>query len=225
MLLHDTAIQHLHVVFGVDRAGIVGNDGDTHNGVFDVGYLGSVPGMTIYTPASFEELRFFLRKAVLEHDGPVAVRYPRGGEGAYHELHEESTANLHHGDDVTLVSYGILSNEVIQACQRLESDGVHADLFKMGCIMPFDAKPVLESLRRTHRLVVVEEVSSIGSVGRRMLYEAESAGICLKDCCLLDLGEGLVSHGDTKRLWKEFGLDADSVYHTVLSLVQKEEEL
>ena len=222
MLLHDTAIQHLHVVFGVDRAGIVGNDGDTHNGVFDVGYLGSVPGMTIYTPASFAELRFFLRKAVLEHVGPVAVRYPRGGEGEYQSLHEEATANLQRGDDVTVVTYGILSNEVIEACHRLEQQGVTVDLFKMGCIMPFDAAPILDSLRHTHILVVVEEVSSIGSVGRRMLFEAESEGICLKDCRLLDLGEGLVPHGDTKRLWQEFGLDAESVYHTILSLVQKE---
>lgn len=222
MLLHDTSIQHLHVVFGVDRAGIVGNDGDTHNGVFDVGYLGSVPGMTIYTPASFAELRYFLRKAVLEHDGPVAVRYPRGGEGDYQALHEEATVNLCSGDDVTVVTYGILVNEVMEACGRLKQHGVSADLFKMGCIMPFDAAPVLESLRRTHRLVVVEEVSSIGSVGRRMLYEAESAGICLEECRLLDLGEGLVPHGDTKRLWQEFGLDADSVFRVVLSMVQKE---
>ena len=222
MLLHDTAIQHLHVVLGVDRAGIVGNDGDTHNGVFDVGYLGSVPGMTIYTPASFAELRYFLRKAVLEHDGPVAVRYPRGGEGAYKALHEQSTANLHRGDDITIVSYGILSNEVLDACRSLEEQGIHADFFKMGCIMPFDAEPVLESLGRTHKLVVAEEAASIGSVGRRMLFEAESAGICLKECRLLDLGEGLVSHGDTKRLWKEFGLDSESICKTVLSLVQKE---
>ena len=224
MLLHDTAIQHLHVVFGVDRAGIVGNDGDTHNGAFDVGYLGSVPGMTIYIPASFAELRYFLKKAVMEHDGPVAVRYPRGGEGAYQELRKESTANLLRGDDVTIVSYGILTNEVLNACHQLEQKGIHADFFKMGCIMPFDAEPVLESLRRTNRLVVVEEVASIGSVGRRMLYEAESAGICLKGFRLLDLGEGLVSHGDTRRLWKEFGLDSASVANTVLSLLQKEAE-
>ena len=83
MLLHDVAIQNLHVVLAVDRAGLVGEDSETHQGVFDVAYLTSIPGMKIYCPASFEELRAMLRYAVTKCRGPVAVRYPRGGEGAY----------------------------------------------------------------------------------------------------------------------------------------------
>lgn len=211
MLLHDTAIQNLHVVFAVDRAGIVGNDGDTHNGVFDVGYLGSVPGMTIYTPASFDELRYFLRKAVCEVQGPVAVRYPRGGEGEYRLLRTEAAALLQSGNDITLVTYGILTNEAIRAAEILNSRGIHADLFKMGQILPVKAEPILDSLRRTKKLLVVEEVCSIGSLGRRLLYEAESAGICLDAYRLLDLDEGRVPHGDTKVLWEQFGLNSDSL--------------
>ena len=211
MLLHDTAIQNLHVVFAVDRAGIVGNDGDTHNGVFDVGYLGSVPGMTIYTPASFAELRYFLHKAVCEVQGPVAVRYPRGGEGEYRSLHTEAAALLQSGDDITLVTYGILTNEAIRAAEILSSRGIHVDLFKMGQILPVEAEPILDSLRRTKKLLVVEEVCSIGSLGRRLLYEAESFGICLDAYRLLDLGEGRVPHGDTKILWEQFELNADSL--------------
>ena len=211
MLLHDTAIQNLHVVFAVDRAGIVGNDGDTHNGVFDVGYLGSVPGMTIYTPASFAELRYFLRKAVCEVQGPVAVRYPRGGEGEYRSLRTEAAALLQSGNDITLVTYGILTNEAIRAAEILNSRGIHADLFKMGQILPVEAVPILDSLRRTKKLLVVEEVCSIGSLGRRLLYEAESAGICLDAYRLLDLDEGRVPHGDTKVLWEQFGLNSDSL--------------
>ena len=211
MLLHDLSIQNLHVVLAVDRAGIVGNDGDTHNGVFDVGYLGSVPGMTIFTPASFSELRYFLRKAVCEVNGPVSVRYPRGGEGEYRELRTEAAAQLQIGDDLTLVTYGILTNEAIHAVQLLEERGIHVDLFKMGQILPVEAEPILNSLRKTRRLLVVEEVCSIGSLGRRLLYEAESAGICLEAYRLLDLDEGLVPHGDTKVLWKKFELDAASL--------------
>lgn len=211
MLLHDAAIQNLHVVFAVDRAGIVGNDGDTHNGVFDVGYLGSVPGMTIYTPASFAELRYFLRKAVCEVKGPVAVRYPRGGEGDYQSLRTEAAALLQGGGDITLVTYGILTNEAIRAAEILDSRGIHADLFKMGQILPVESEAIMESLRKTRKLLVVEEVCSIGSLGRRLLYEAESAGICLDAYRLLDLGEGLVPHGDTKVLWEQFELNADSL--------------
>lgn len=83
MLIHDVAIDHLHVVLGVDRAGLVGEDGETHHGVFDVAYLDSVPGMTVFAPSSFQELEEMLERAVLEIKGPVAVRYPRGGEGMY----------------------------------------------------------------------------------------------------------------------------------------------
>ena len=83
MLLQDVAMLGLHVVFAVDRAGLVGGDGETHHGVFDVNYLRSVPGMQVLCPASQAELDRMLRRAVLEMTGPVAVRYPRGGEGAY----------------------------------------------------------------------------------------------------------------------------------------------
>lgn len=224
MLLHDTAIQGLHVVFAVDRAGIVGNDGDTHNGVFDVGYLGSVPGMTIFTPASFAELRYFLRKAVCEVQGPVSVRYPRGGEGAYQALHTEATALLQSGDDITLVSYGVLTNEAIRAAATLKARGIHVDLFKMGQILPVEAEPILGSLRKTKKLLVVEEVCSIGSLGRRLLYEAETAGICLDACRLLDLGEGRVPHGDTKVLWEQFDLDSESLVRIAEELCRPSEE-
>jgi 1-deoxy-D-xylulose-5-phosphate synthase len=223
MLLHDVSIQNLHVVLAVDRAGIVGNDGDTHNGVFDVGYLGSVPGMTIFTPANFAELRYFLRKAVFEVKGPVSVRYPRGGEGEYQALRTEAAAKLQSGDDITLVTYGILTNEAVQAARVLEQRGIHVDLFKMGQILPLEAEPVLESLRKTGKLLVVEEVCSIGSLGRRLLYEAESAGICLQAYRLLDLGEGLVPHGDTKLLWKQYELDAASLIHLAEELCRQSE--
>lgn len=218
MLLHDMAIQNLHVVLAVDRAGIVGNDGDTHNGVFDVGYLGSVPGMTIFTPANFEELRYFLRKAVCDVHGPVSIRYPRGGEGEYQSLRTEAAAQLQSGDDITIVTYGILTNEAIRAAHMLEQSGIRADLFKMGQILPVEAEPILASLRKTGRLLVVEEVCSIGSLGRRLLYEAESSGICLKAYRLLDLGEGLVPHGDTRILWERFELDSASLTRIALEL-------
>jgi 1-deoxy-D-xylulose-5-phosphate synthase len=92
MLIHDVALQNLHVVRGVDRAGLVGQDGETHHGVFDVGYLSVIPGMKIYCPASFAELRDMLRAAVRDDTGPVAIRYPRGAEGTYRDGYQGRTA-------------------------------------------------------------------------------------------------------------------------------------
>ena len=119
MLIHDVALQNLHVVFCVDRAGLVGEDGETHHGVFDVGFLDTVPGMTVLCPACFSELKEMLRWAV-GADGPVAVRYPRGGEGRqYPAWAGEGASLLRSGTDVTLVAYGTLADEVLTAAELL----------------------------------------------------------------------------------------------------------
>ena len=102
-------------MLGVDRAGIVGNDGDTHNGCFDISYLSSVPYMRILCPASFAELRAMLRKAVLELSGPVALRYPRGGEGAYQACSLEPVTILREGSDLTLLATASSST---MSCRR-----------------------------------------------------------------------------------------------------------
>ena len=115
MLLHDVALQQLHVVLAVDRAGLVGADGPTHHGCQDVGYLTQIPGMTVLCPACFEELRAMLRAAI-HMDGPVAVRYPRGGESRRYPCWTgESASILRQGTDVTLVSYGTLTDEILAA--------------------------------------------------------------------------------------------------------------
>ena len=109
MLLHDVALNHLHVVLGVDRAGLVGADGETHHGCFDPMYLSQVPGMTVLCPASFAELRRMLRRAVEELDGPVAVRYPRGGQGRYQDDGGDGTfVCLREGDDAAILTLSLI---------------------------------------------------------------------------------------------------------------------
>ena len=115
MLIHDVALQNLHVVFCVDRAGLVGSDGETHHGVFDVSYLSSVPDMTVLCPASYAELETMLRAAIYDINGSVAIRYPRGGEGKYTACNTAPETLLREGRDVTLVCYGIMTNEVLDA--------------------------------------------------------------------------------------------------------------
>ncbi len=125
MLIHDVALQHLHVVLGVDRAGLVGADGETHHGCFDALFLSEIPGFTVLCPASFAELRRMLRQALFEIDGPVAVRYPRGGEGDYREDRSGApVVRLREGEDVTLLTYGVLVNQALAAADLLERQGV-----------------------------------------------------------------------------------------------------
>lgn len=221
MLLHDTAIQKLHVVFGVDRAGIVGNDGDTHNGCFDVSYLSSVPGMTLLCPSSFEELRQMLPLAVESLEGPVALRYPRGKEGSYRGSSLEATANLRSGTDLTMVSYGILINEALDAAELLAGEGVHVEVLKLGRVCPIEMHPVLDSLRKTKKLMVLEDACAHGCAGEQILAAAEQSGLSLECAVLRNLGSGFVQHGDTAALWHQYGLDAKSIAESVQEMLKR----
>ena len=149
MLIENIGLMGLHVVLAVDRAGLVGRDGVTHQGSFDIAYLGSVPNMTVYAPASFCELDSMLSIAVREKSGPVALRYPRGGEGAYTDDHsrEDSTV-LRSGGDVTIVTYGISVNAALAAAETLSADGIRAEVIKLNRLLPLAPETVRESLRK-----------------------------------------------------------------------------
>lgn len=211
MLIHDIALQGLHVVFGVDRAGLVGADGETHQGTFDVAYLSSVPGMKIYSPANFAELEYTICKAVNEDIGPIAVRYPRGGEGEWKELQTNEVAVLKEGTDVTLVSYGMMINNCLEAARILEKKGVSAEVVKINVIKPLDYSVLDSSLLKTGKLMTVEDVCAEGSAGEKIAEHIAVSDIKLSYLKLLDLGDGIVEHGSVAELQKKYGLDALSI--------------
>ena len=211
MLIHDIALQGLHVVFGVDRAGLVGADGETHQGTFDVAYLSSVPGMKIYSPANFAELEYTVRKAVYEDKGPVAVRYPRGGEGEWKELQTDEVAVIKEGTDMTLVSYGIMINNCLEAARLLEKNGVSAEVVKINVIKPLDYSVLDSSILKTGKLMTVEDVCTEGSAGEKIAEHIAVSDIKLSYLKLLDLGDGIVEHGSVAELQKKYGLDALSI--------------
>ena len=211
MLIHDIALQGLHVVFGVDRAGLVGADGETHQGTFDVAYLSSVPGMKIYSPANFAELEYTVRKAIYEDKGPVAVRYPRGGEGEWKELQTDEVAVIKEGTDFTLVSYGIMINNCLEAARLLEKNGVSAEVVKINVIKPLDYSVLDSSVLKTGKLMTVEDVCTEGSAGEKIAEHIAVSDIKLSYLKLLDLGDGIVEHGSVAELQKKYGLDALSI--------------
>ena len=144
-ILQDVCLLGLHVVFAVDRAGLVGEDGETHHGVFDVGFLSQAPGMKILCPASVAEFREMMRWAVLCCDGPVAVRYPRGGDCGYTDSawrnSVEDVVCHNDGEDVTLITYGTMLQNVTQAAEILKEQGVSARVLRLMCVSPMVRAP------------------------------------------------------------------------------------
>ena len=223
MLLHDMAIDHLHVVLAVDRAGLVGEDGETHHGVFDVAYLDSVPGITVYAPASFAELDRMLEEAVCRVSGPVAVRYPRGGQGEFRgDSGPEPVVVLRTGTDITLAGYGTEINELLGAADRLAQAGIQAEVVKWNVITPLDTSAVLESVRRSGHLLVAEECVEQGSVGVRTLAALEAAGVQARTA-LVNCGRDYVTHGAVNLLKKSLGLDRDSLFHRAMEVLGREQ--
>ena len=221
MLIHDVAIDKLHVVLGVDRAGLVGEDGETHHGVFDVAFLDSVPGMTVLAPSSYAELAGMLEQAVLHVDGPVAIRYPRGGEGAYQgDAGPGHAAVLRQGDDITLVSYGILINDVLEAAELLAAEGVQAEVVKLNVITPLDPELVLESVKKTKVLLTIEDSAAHSSVGERLAAAVAEAGLRAKVLCRTS-GDKFVTHGALSCLKQELGLDSAGIFRAALEEVRK----
>ena len=217
MMIHDVSLLGLHVVFCLDRAGLVGSDGETHHGIFDVSYLRTVPRMKILAPASFSELREMLTSAVESESGPVALRYPRGGELGYTGHHCEREAVLREGADVTLVAYGTMISETLEAAELLAARGIRAEVVKLSQLDGDSFPLTIESLRKTHRLICAEEVCSAGCLGTVLSAEAAREGICLRASCL-NLGEGIIVHGSRKELMRKYRIDSEAVVSAALAL-------
>lgn len=220
MLIHDVSLLNLHVVFCVDRAGLVGSDGETHHGIFDVDYLCSVPGMQVLCPSSFAELEQMLDTAINEMDGPVAIRYPRGGEGTYKVISTGSTEVLRHGSDITLAAYGTMINQMLELSEALAKDGISAEVIKISQIKPLSTDEIIASLKKTKKLLTAEDVCEHGCIGEALLSAAEEAGICLEGASICTLGEGIVTHGTVTELYKDCGLDTEALYKKAVTLVR-----
>jgi len=222
MLLHDVALQGLHVVLAVDRSGLVGADGPTHHGCQDVGYLTQIPGMTVLCPSCFGELRAMLR-AALALEGPVAVRYPRGGEDRqYADWDGAPAARLREGEDVTLVSYGTLTGELLDAAEFLAAQGVEAEVVKLHRIAPLDPALVLASVRRTGRLLVLEDCVENGSIGQQLAAALAQAGIAPRLLLLRNLKNAFAPQGTVPQLRRLLGLDAEAVTAAVMARWKEE---
>ncbi len=216
MLIHDVALLHLHVVLAVDRAGLVGEDGETHHGVFDVSFLQQVPNMQILCPASQAELRKLLRQAVLEMDGPVAIRSPKGADGTYQNASWKHIINPK--SRLTIVTYGTTINAVLEAVEMLQKEQIPCDVLKLHQIKPLDSTDIEASVRKTGKLLVVEETAEAGCVGEKITAQLAQHQVPVQYFGL-NLKEGIVTHGKLDDLRKLKGLDGPGIYQTAKELL------
>lgn len=220
MLLHDIALQNLHVVLAVDRAGLVGDDGETHQGMFDIAYLSSIPNMTVLAPASFAELREMLEYAVFALPGPAAVRYPRGGEDGYRgSAGKAGAAVLEPGRDLTLVTCGSMTGEALRSAALLREKGISPEVVKLNTVHPVQAELVAESVKKTRRLLVAEDCAASGCLGEQLCAALVQRGQAPERTALCNLGRGFVPHGTVAQLRALRGIDAASLAKRGMELV------
>ena len=223
-LMQDVAMLHLHVVLAIDRAGLVGDDGPTHHGVFDVGFLRQIPGMRILAPASLCELEQMLTWAVESCDGPVAVRYPRGTEGKYTASAWDAAAKVaphRSGADVTLITYGTMINPVLDAADRLAQQGISCTVLRLLELSDLPAEEILRLMPEKKNAVIIEETAANSGVAQPLAWQLR--GLC-PECRVsgINLGHDFVPHGSQQRLYEYCGLDAASIAQFVSGVLTDE---
>ena len=213
MILQDICMLKLHAVLAVDRAGLVGEDGETHHGIFDVGFLKQAPGLMLLAPASTAELEAMLEWATLRHNGPVAIRYPRGGDGSYQaaEWSPEQPVIVHQtGRDVAILTYGRLVNNAIEAAELLKAEGISASVVRLGQLNPLPTEALISVLNNSKHVVILEETCENSGIYGDVLWKMrEVLSECRVSC--INLGSGYPTHGTIKQLYQHYGLDAVSI--------------
>lgn len=223
-IVHDVCLQKLPVVFCIDRAGIVGSDGETHQGIFDISYLSSVPGMTIMAPKNKWELSDMIKYAVA-FGGPIAIRYPRGE--AYDELREfRAPIEFGKGEwiyrekDIALVALGSMVKTAVTVRENLKFMGYNCSIINARFAKPVD-KEIIEEATKDHNLVVtLEENVASGGFGEKVfdvLYDIGFKGKSLKVC----IPDEYVEHGNVDILKKEIGIDAGTIIDRILEKIDE----
>jgi 1-deoxy-D-xylulose-5-phosphate synthase len=225
-ILHDVCLQNLHVVFALDRGGLVGADGPTHHGVFDFAYLRPMPNMVIMAPKDENELQYMLATAVA-HAGPIALRYPRG-EGWGVALDRESelleigkAELLHEGADIVIAAIGQTVLPAFRAAQDLAPLGINAAVVNARFVKPLDKELLSRLLANAPRLITVEDHVTAGGFGSAVLEFLADEGISGIEIRRLGIPDRFIPHGTQDELRKLCGFDKDAIAQTALQMVRR----
>jgi 1-deoxy-D-xylulose-5-phosphate synthase len=224
-IIHDVCIERLPVVFALDRGGIVGEDGPTHHGLFDISFLRSIPNMVVMAPKDENELRHMLATA-MAHDGPISLRYPRGRatgvdqDDAFAIIPIGQGEILNPGDDLLIIAMGSMVSEAICAAALLKQNhGVEATVVNARFIKPLDRELIIPLARNIRRILTVEEnivQGGFGSAVLELLSDHEINDVIVKR---LGIRDQFVEHGPQEVLRGKYQVDAAAIIDTALSMI------
>ena len=221
-IIHDVCIQKLHVIFAIDRAGLVGSDGETHQGIFDISYLSQIPNMTVLAPKNKWELSDMMKFAI-DFDGPIAIRYPRGL--AYDGLKEyrspirfAKSETIFKGTDVAILALGSMVKTAETVCEILKEHGITATLINARFAKPFDGEVIKSLTAYHHTIVTMEENVKSAGFGEHVAEYLEDNGIDLK-LINISIPDAYVEHGNVDKLKEMLKIDALSVADRIINEV------
>jgi len=222
-VVHDVCVQNLDVTFAMDRAGLVGADGATHQGLYDLAYLRALPNIVVMSPKDENELQHMLKTA-LEYPGPAALRYPRGagfGVALDAELRAIPLGEaelLRDGDDALIVAYGTRANDALRAAEELAAEGRSVAVLNARFAKPLDETRILQAARRVRAVLTVEEHAAAGGFGGALLELFARAGVAAAVRCLA-IPDRLIEHGDPAAQHAELGLDSAGMARALRELL------
>jgi 1-deoxy-D-xylulose-5-phosphate synthase len=216
-IIHDVCLQNLPVRFMIDRGGLVGDDGPTHHGVFDLTFLRTIPNLVLMSPKDENELASMVRTAIDYEDGPIAVRYPRGAGQGVRMDYEPTTLPvgvaelLREGSDILLLAIGSMVRPALEAAELLSSEGIGASVVNARFVKPLDSELILREAGRTGRVLTLEENAIAGGFGAAVLESLQAGGVDEPVVRIAGLPDRFVVHGARPVLLEQCGLDAGSV--------------
>ena len=225
-ILHDVCLQNLHVIFALDRGGLVGADGPTHHGVFDFAYMRSMPNIVIMAPKDENELQHMLKTAI-DHPGPISLRYPRGeGWGVEMEAQMKSleigkAELLRDGKDLVIAAIGHTVMPALKAAEDLTSLGIEAAVVNARFVKPLDKTLFRDLLARVPRLITVEDHVVAGGFGSAVIELLADEGLSGVEVKRLGVPDRFISHGTQDELKKLCGFDKDAIAQAVLQMVRR----
>jgi len=223
-ILHDVSLMDLNVIFGIDRAGIVGEDGETHQGIYDIALFSTLPNIMLMTPADYDELEKMLEYAVEHGRGPIAIRYPRG-QGQRNlvpgvPVVPGRAVKLTEGEDITIAVTGHMVSHVLEAAQILKDLGISCDILYYRFIKPFDYEMAVQSVKKTGLVMTVEDHVVSGGFGRIALGKLNEQGVNIP-AEIAAFPDIPIEHGERNQLYEKYRLDASGLVKRVTGILGK----